>query len=210
MVSEDTLVLLCRTHISTISIRKVTVLSNQKPRFSGDPPLFHPDFEIPYPRPVFKDGELHDCTGPCDWYSGTNQPLLLIHSTDGEDTASQFTRFEVTLGASVHADLLTLEMLGIPDETIFEPYRFSQGTLTTWWYDDGHMQGQITSTKEFPMAEKVANVYLFEVDMDLYLNISSFCPSSGRLVCLDFKQDVHIVDFLTPGHRPDRSLLSIF
>ena len=48
------------------------------------------------------------------------------------------------------------------------------------------------------MAEKVANVYLFEVDMDVYLNLSSFCPSSGGLVFLDYNQGVHIVDFLTP------------
>jgi len=194
-----------------ISIQKVTVLSNQKPRFSGDPPLFHPDFEIPYPRPVFKDGELHDCAGPCDWYSGTKQPLLydLIHPRpDDEYTPSQLTRFEVTLDTSGHADLLALETLDIPDETLFEPHRFSQGTLTTWWYDGGHIRGQITSSKEFPMAETVADVCLFEVDMDVYLNLSSFCPSSGRLVFLDFEQDVHIVDFLTPRRRQDRSLLS--
>lgn len=194
MVSEDSLILLCR---SQISIWKVTALLNQKPRFSGDPPSFSPNLEIPYPLPIFDVDDVHDCTGPCDWYSGTAQPLLydLIHP---QDSVPQLSRFEVVFDEFGHAELLSLATLEMPNDPIFEPYRFSQGTLTTWWHDGTHIRAYISSSKGLPMAK---TVLLFEVDVDWDINISSFCPSSGRLVCLDHEQTIHVIDFLTPRPR---------
>jgi hypothetical protein len=91
----------------------------------------------------------------------------------------------------------------MPNDPIFGPYRFSQGTLTTWSYDGTHIQAHISSIKGLPVAEAVGDILLFAVDVDWYTHILSFCPSSGRMVCLDDDENVHVVDFLTPRPRPD-------
>lgn len=204
MVSEDDLILLCH---SQISIWKVPALSNQKPHFSGDPPLFSPYLEIPYLVPIFDVHDMHDCAGPCDWYSGTAQPLLydLIHPPDSDYIFPQLSRFEVVLDGFGHAQLFDLATLEMPNAPVFEPYRFSQGALTTWWYNGTHIQAHISSAKGLPLAGTVRDILLFAVDVDMWGNISSFCPSSGRLVCLDHKQDVYVVDFLTPRPRQNHS-----
>jgi len=202
VVSEDTLILLRRSHIS---IWKITALSNQKPRFSGDPPLFSPDFEIPHLLTIFDVDDMRDCAGPCDWYSGTAQPLLydLIHPPDNDNIFSELSRFEVVLDGFGHAELLSLATMKVPNDPLLEPYRFSQGT---WWYDGTHIQAHISSSKGLPIAETVGDILLFAVDLDWSINISSFCPSSGRLVCLDNEQAVHVVDFLTPRPRQNHRL----
>jgi hypothetical protein len=204
VVSEDALIFLCRSHIS---IWKVTGLSNQKPRFSGDPPLFSPDLEIPYLLTIFDADDMHDFAGPCNWYSGTAQPLLydLIHPPDNDYIFSELSRFEVVFDGFGHAELLSLATMEMPNDPAFEPYRFSQGTLTTWWCDGTHIQAHISSSKGHPIAETVGDILLFAVDLDWSINISSFCPSSGRLVCLDNEQTVHVVDFLT-SPRQNQSL----
>ena len=150
---------------------------------------------------------MHDCAGPCDWYSGTAQPLLydLIHPPDSDYIFPQLSRFEVVLDGFGHAQLFDLATLEMPNAPVFEPYRFSQGALTTWWYNGTHIQAHISSAKGLPLAGTVRDILLFAVDVDMWGNISSFCPSSGRLVCLDHKQDVYVVDFLTPRPRQNHS-----
>jgi hypothetical protein len=205
VVSKDALVILYRSHIS---IWKVTALSNQKPRFSGDPPLFSPDLEIPYLPTIFDVDDVHDCVGPCDWYSGTAQPLLydLIHPPDNDYIFSELNRFEVVFDGSGHAELLSLATMEMLNDPVLEPYIFSQGTLTTWWYDGTHIQAHMSSSKGLPITETVGDILMFAPDFDRSITISSFCPSSGRLVCLDNEQTVHVVDFLTSRPRQNQSL----
>ncbi|KIM37049.1 hypothetical protein M413DRAFT_448764 [Hebeloma cylindrosporum] len=204
VVAEDALILLCR---SRISIWKPPALSNQKPRFSGEPPLFSPYTEIPYPLPPFQDDDFHDCAGPCDWYSGTAQPLLydLIIPQDDDIGSAKLTRFEVILDGSGNAELRSLATLGITDDMIYEPYRISQGTLTAWWHDGAHIRGRVSSTRGTPMAHTVEDIILFNAVMDISFNSSSFCPSSGRLVCLDHEGNVQVIDFLTPRSRQNET-----
>lgn len=200
MVSEDALIILRR---SQISVWKFPALSNQQPHFIGDPPLFSPDLEIPYPVTIFDVDDLYDCVGPCDWYSGTNQPLIrdLIHPPDGDYNYSQLIRFEVIFDGFRDTEILALRTLPMPNFPVFYPYRCSQDTLTTWWYDGTYISAQISSIKGLPMPDKVANILLFATDVESGIKFSSFCPSSGRLVCLDDEQNIHVIDFLTPTPR---------
>jgi len=205
MVSESAILLPYRDHIS---IRKMPLLSTSKPLFSGSPPSNVPPaftLNIPGSQPV------SDCRGPCDWYSGSPQPLLFDYSYD--DTRIQ--SFEVVHKNENFNDsvvtALDIYRNCYPD---FESCRFCNDTLVSWWVQNGYPEAHIASLPSSTADSHPPNPINSAVPLFDWLEgykpmfTCSLCPFSGRfaydLDCVKvvdyFSESLPEVKFFTAKH----------
>ena len=194
IVSESTILV---PYPDVVLIWKMPTLSKSKPLFSGSPPSnIPPAFTLKVPS----NQTVYDCRGPCDWYSGSSQPLLFDFSYGAE-----FQRFEVVHKNEDFNDsaVKTLGRYRESSDNTVESSRFCNDSLVGWWIGKGDPMAHVASlpyaTQSHPSNSIDSDIRLFKwLDKCRPMFYpSSLCPFSGRFACSYFWDRVRVVDYFS-------------
>lgn len=191
MVTESAILL---PYPTRILIWKMPPLSTSKPLFSGSPPsTTHPAFTLKIPSSQI---DVSDCRGPCDWYSGSPQPLLFDFLYDD----SRIQRFEVEHKNENFNDSVVTTLGIYPDRYhAFESCRFCNDSLVSWWVRAGTSEAHVAtlpSTADSHPPDPINSTIPLFVCLENNFTCS-LCPFSGRfaydLDCVNLK----VVDYFS-------------
>jgi len=210
MATKTAVIFLCDV---AVSIWAIPPLLPQPPNFFDHIPTHIPPvFTIPFPDRIKLHSELIRWNMISSWYFGSSQPLYF-------DTFCQdfkLYRFKILLEPDLSAaSLHVINAFGRgPYDfggAVFQDYRICEDTLGCCWsetyygwdqadeYKYGLYTGLTSSTRfandiSHRRPQAAAKMLLIpdtEVDYDL-----SWCPASGRSVCLDHRSNcVTVIDF---------------
>jgi len=157
------------------------------PELSAEPSLVPPAFELKYP-----DGQVYDESfqAPCDWYSGTSQPLYYDLTQTLLVNALKISRFEVTINSNISsADLNVRNTFEVPMEDDHHPYfeatRICQDKNVAVCIDDNGFLGSRVSDihDQLPSFE----IPLCHPCLESPAN-ATLCPVAGRLVFCEVEE----------------------
>ncbi|KAF8802291.1 hypothetical protein BYT27DRAFT_7173508 [Phlegmacium glaucopus] len=203
LITRSTLTLI-RTY--GVSVWKIPpLLPESSLSTSTNPSIMAPAFELKYP-----DGQVyhHFLQAPCDWYSGSPQPLYydLIENQDRDDDPLKISRFEVvinsqTSGATLNL-LRTFEITWDDGTQFSEVTRICQDQNVTICIDDDHtgfIGSHVSDIYDHQQLPLLVTPLFFHPLRNLgTLNNVSFCPVAGRVVCCetdDWLSGITILDY---------------
>jgi hypothetical protein len=183
----------------SVSIWEYPPLSTSKPLFGSPPSCIPPTCSV---KTSIDWNGAGASRGPCDWYSGSTQPLLIDLSYDSGLQRLQVSHVNEEWNNSVIVDTVGT----YPDITVdtsyrmFECSRFCNDTLVFWCtfcgIIDAHVSRLPSSTLS-PILEPVKPMYTRDVFKQGGNIPSTLCPFSGRFANIDDTHKLKIMDFLS-------------
>jgi len=197
-----------------VSIWEIPPLSTSKPLFGSPPSCIPPICSL---KTSINWGDAIDSRGPCDWYSGSAQPLLIDVSFGRELQRLKVSHINEDWSTSAIVDLGTH-----PDGTyrIFESCRFCNDALVSWCTFCGIIDAHVSrlpSATLNPIPEPAKPMYTRDVFKHGGDIPSTLCPFSGRFANIDDTHKLKIMDYLSeslavvtlfPKNRPQLASLT--
>ncbi len=180
----------------SVSIWEFPPLSTSKPLFGSPPSCTPPTCSLKIS--IDWNGERVS-RGPCDWYSGSTQPLIIELSYGNELQRLQVSHVNEDWNNSVIVDTART----YPNITVdtysrmFECCRFCNDTLVFWCTFCGIIEAHVSSLPSAtlsPILQPVKSMYTREHGGDIP---STLCPFSGRFANIDDTHKLKIMDFLS-------------
>jgi len=174
-------------------------LSTSKPLFGSPPSHIPPTRSL---RNSIDWNRSGSSKGPCDWYSGSTQPLLIALWYGSGLQHLQVSYVDEEWNTSVPIDTAWTP----PDTTIdfdfriFEACRFCNDTLVFWSTFCGIIDAYVSSLPSAtlsPNLERMKPMYTRDESKHSDHISSTLCPFSGRFANIDDTHNLKIMDFLS-------------
>jgi len=139
---------------------------------------------------------------PCNWYSGSTEPLLVDLSYGSGSQRLQVSYVNEEWNNSVIIDTVGTHS-DITVDTyfrMFESCRFCNDTLVFWCTFGGIIDAHVSSLPSAtlsPILERVKLMYTRDVSKHGGNIPSTLCPFSGRFANIDDTHNLKIMDFLS-------------
>ncbi|KAF8970145.1 hypothetical protein BDZ97DRAFT_127933 [Flammula alnicola] len=188
--------------IPLLSLKAHSVETGTEPSEPSEPRL-----RLSYPE-GFKSPSRSECSGICDWYTGSPQPLW-FDITAKELSTFNFTRFKIDI-PDIHLPMVLITSISffhIPyyRHTHWTPYRVCGEDISFLWCNSTAIFLHTGGTSSL---EAVNCKALLRKAEHIDQRQASFCPVSGRLCYISCATDevkVNVVDYLSSPYDPSAS-----
>jgi hypothetical protein len=187
MATKTAVIVLCE---EAVLIWAIPPLLPQPPDLFNHNPTHMPPplFTIPFPYGIAPNPELISWNTISSWYFGSSHPLyfdMVYHNQD-----SILHKFKIMLKPDLSA--ASLQVINTFEATphnflyvLFDSYRICEDTFVSCWINEDDEQCGVytgsASANIISQGGPAAKMLLSDIRLDL----SSACPASGKLVCVD-------------------------